>query len=133
MNYFTVALIALLICRVTSAQEVVDQWRYTLRRPAEGWRTPQFQADGWRRGAGGFGTLDTPGARVGTIWATNSIWLRKSFRLAAVPKEPALLVHHDENVEIYINGTNVAKLTIEEIKQHVRDAYRRRFGSSLPE
>jgi hypothetical protein len=53
------------------------------------------------------------------------------------PERPALppymqLVSDNENW-IRVNGTNAAKLTIEEIKQHVRDAYRRRFGSSLPE
>ena len=87
-----------------SDQEVVDQWRYTLRRPAEGWRQPDFDDTDWQKGFGGFGTRNTPGSRVGTVWATNSIWLRKTIDLKEPPKNPALLIHHDDNVEIYLNG-----------------------------
>lgn len=92
------------------SQEIVDTWQYTLRRPDDGWQDTDFDAAGWRSASGGFGVRSTPGARVGTVWATNSIWLRKSFDLATVPAEPALLVHHDENAEVYINGQAVAVL-----------------------
>lgn len=100
----------LLCCSTTFAVEIVDQWRYTLRRPAEGWRQPDFDTTGWQDGQGGFGTADTPGARVGTVWATPSIWLRKSFGLEEIPAKPALLIHHDEDVEVYFNGTPVVTL-----------------------
>lgn len=92
-------------------QEIVDEWRYTLRRPAEGWRQAKFDDAAWKEGSGGFGTRGTPGARIGTTWATNSIWLRKSFELESVPANPALLIHHDEDAEVYINGMQVAKVT----------------------
>jgi len=97
---------------VTSAlpQEIVDDWRYTLRRPADGWRQADFDDAGWTDGSGGFGTHDTPGARVGTVWATNDIWLRKTFALDAIPDKPALLIHHDEDAEVYLNGQGVAVL-----------------------
>ncbi len=62
----------------------------------------------WTEGNGGFGTRDTPGARVGTTWATNSIWLRKTFELESVPAKPVLWMHHDEDAEVYINGNSVA-------------------------
>ena len=87
---------------------IVDHWRYTVRRPGEGWQQPDFDDSGWKEGSGGFGTWDTPGARVGTTWATRGIWLRKSFTLDAVPQKPALLIHHDEDAEVYINGMQVA-------------------------
>ncbi len=67
-----------------------------------------FDDSKWKEANGGFGTADTPGARVGTTWATNSIWLRKSFELDAVPAKPALLMHHDEDAEVFINGKPVA-------------------------
>ncbi len=105
----TFILIALLTS-VSVGQDVVDQWRYTLRRPAEGWRKAEFDDAGWKDGFGGFGTRSTPGSRVGTTWATNSIWMRKSFELKSVPAKPALLVHHDEDCEVYINGKPVAVL-----------------------
>ena len=94
---------------VTAADvSIVDEWRYTVRRPSEGWQSEQFDDSAWKDGSGGFGTRDTPGSRVGTTWATRGIWLRKSFTLESVPKNPALLIHHDEDAEVYINGVQVA-------------------------
>jgi beta-galactosidase len=84
------------------------KWQYTLQQPADGWQTTSFDATEWKTGVGGFGTRGTPGARIGTVWKTNDIWLRKTFSLAEVPARPALLMHHDEDVEIYINGQLVA-------------------------
>ena len=95
---------------VCPAQDVVDTWRYTLRRPADEWRMPDFDASDWKEAGGGFGTSSTPGSRVGTVWATKSIWMRKSFLLAKVPANPALLIHHDEDTEVFVNGASVAVL-----------------------
>ncbi len=104
----TILGILTLIASAGFGQEISDEWRYTLRRPAEGWRQPKFDDADWTTGFGGFGTRETPGARVGTTWATNGIWLRKSFELNSVPEKPALLVHHDEDAVITINGMPVA-------------------------
>lgn len=98
-----------LLTYVSSAQDIVDQWRYTLRKPADGWQQPEFDDGVWTEGFGGFGQRSTPGARVGTYWTTNSIWLRKEFELNVVPARPALLIHHDEDAEVYINGKPVAR------------------------
>ncbi len=109
---FVLIAVQLLTCRLAPAQEVVvDQWKYRLQRPAEGWRNSDFDDTHWIPAAGGFGTLDTPGARVGTTWETNDIWLRKSFELKSVPAKPALLMHHDEDVQVFINGKQIAALT----------------------
>lgn len=93
-----------------SAQEVNDQWRYTFQRPANGWQLTQFDDSRWKEGPGGFGTRGTPESRIGTDWKTENIWLRKSFELTTVPKEPALLIHHDDEAEVYLNGQQVAEL-----------------------
>ena len=100
----------LLLTATCDAQDVVDSWKYTLRRPTDGWRRAEFDDSNWMKGFGGFGTRDTPGSRVGTTWATNSIWLRKSYQLKSIPPNPALLIHHDEDTEVYINGNPVAVL-----------------------
>jgi hypothetical protein len=89
------------------AQGVVDQWRYQLKDPGEAWAQPGLTTPEWSEGKGGFGTRNTPGARVGTEWGTNQIWLRKSFDLESVPDKPALLIHHDEDAEVYLNGKKV--------------------------
>ena len=110
IKQFTALVLLFTLTSTSFGQEVVDQWRYTLRRPADGWRQAEFDDTGWKEGFAGFGTRDTPGARVGTTWATNSIWLRKSFELKTIPEKPALLIHHDEDAEVYINGKPVAVL-----------------------
>jgi beta-galactosidase/beta-glucuronidase len=86
------------------AQAVVDQWRYTLSQPEGAWQAPAFDDAGWKSGSGGFGTAGTPNSRVGTVWRTKNIWLRKRFPLTGELKKPALLVYHDEDVEIFLNG-----------------------------
>lgn len=100
-------LITAALAQLSYSQEIVDKWRYTLRRPADGWQQADFDDADWKVGFGGFGTRGTPGARIGTTWATKSIWLRKSFDLESLPKNPALLMHHDEDTEVYINGMKV--------------------------
>ncbi len=110
MRYFIVFGLMAWFSAGALGQEVKDQWRYTVRRPAETWRETYFDDAEWKKGSGGFGTRDTPGARVGTTWASNRIWLRKTFELSSVPKKPALLIHHDEDAEVYINGKAVASL-----------------------
>ena len=92
------------------ARPVVDEWRYTLRRPAEGWHQADFDDTAWSEGFGGFGRHGTPGSRVGTTWATKRIWLRKWFELPSIPANPALMIHHDEPAKVYINGKPVSVL-----------------------
>lgn len=84
-----------------------EGWSYVLRKPADGWMKPGFDERGWQEGTGGFGTVDTPSTRVATVWSTPNIWLRKEFELDEVPGNPALLIHHDEDVQVYINGQQV--------------------------
>jgi hypothetical protein len=98
-----------LSANLASAQEIVDSWRMKLRPPGEGWTEPEFDDSDWQESNGGFGTQDTPGARVGTVWATNTIWLRKRIPLDKIPDKPALLIHHDEDAEVYLNGKRVAE------------------------
>jgi hypothetical protein len=91
---------------VPTSREKPAQWRYTFQKPADNWFAADFNASSWKEGPGGFGTPQTPGAKVRTEWNTADIWLRREF---TVPEghawsNPFLLVHHDEDVEVYING-----------------------------
>ena len=85
-------------------------WRYTLSRPADDWIRPGFDDSSWKEGLAGFGAKDTPGAAVRTVWNTPAIWLRREFQLPEMKTDDlSLLVHHDEDVEIYVNGALAAK------------------------
>ena len=96
---------------VPTSQEEPQTWRYTTSRPDDGWQRADFQDLTWLKGQGGFGTEGTPGAIVRTDWRTSDIWLRRTFELKDQKLcGPQLLVHHDEDAEVYINGKLVAKL-----------------------
>ncbi|MBN2475081.1 MAG: glycoside hydrolase family 2 [Pirellulales bacterium] len=93
----------------TSKLEAVS-WRYTLEKPADDWYRSDFDDSAWKEGPGGFGTERTPGAAVRTAWDSQEIWLRRQFELPQVKTEDLLLlVHHDEDVEIYLNGVLAAR------------------------
>jgi hypothetical protein len=95
----------------TAKEDAGLRWRFTLDKPADGWSQPEFDDSGWKEGVAGFGTEGTPGAVVRTEWKTDNIWLRRTFELPAGKlTAPHLRIHHDEDVEVYLNGVLAAKL-----------------------
>lgn len=87
-------------------------WRYTTQQPAEAWHEASFDDSGWKEGPGGLGTKGTPGAHVGTEWKTADVWIRRHFDLPAqAPASPHLSIHHDEDVQVYINGSLAAEMS----------------------
>jgi hypothetical protein len=87
------------------------QWLYTTTDPGARWYSKVFKPSGWKEGWSGFGTPTTPGSAVRTIWNTSDIWLRREIVLPAGIDVGRLylLVHHDEDVEVYINGALAAR------------------------
>ncbi len=93
---------------VTATDAPNGPWQWTTERPADSWTEIEFDDSRWQTGPGGFGEPSTPGSRVNTEWLTPDIWLRRIVDLDAVPENPALLIHHDEEAEVFINGQKVA-------------------------
>ncbi|SPE58624.1 conserved exported hypothetical protein [Verrucomicrobia bacterium] len=94
---------------VPTAQKVPARWRYTVQKPAGGWEKPGYDATGWKEGLSSFGTEGTPGAVVNTEWNTGDIWLRREIALPeAKYSNLKFYVHHDEDVEIYVDGVLAA-------------------------
>ena len=80
-------------------------WRYTTSPPPAGWEQPAFDASAWQQGNAAFGTPGTPGVKIGTEWRTSDIWLRRDIAIpATAPLNLGLLLHHDDAVEVYIDG-----------------------------
>ena len=97
---------------VPTAQRQPVLWRYTTAQPPADWMQPGFDDSGWKTGPAGFGTAGTPGAVVRTEWNTPDIWIRRTFTLPAGSRKGLeFMVHHDEDVQIYLNGVLAASET----------------------
>lgn len=87
------------------------EWRYTTEAPEGEWTAAEYDDSGWSAGRGGFGSEGTPGVRLTTPWHTSGIWLRT---VVTPPRDFArravlLDLHHDEDVEIFVNGRLLLK------------------------
>lgn len=95
---------------VPTAEDAPQDWSYTFTEPSAGWFAQNFKPSGWKVGKSGFGTEITPGARVGTVWSGDRIWIRRDFQVADPSGDLWLKIHHDEDAVVYLNGKLVAKL-----------------------
>ncbi|MGB2822695.1 MAG: sugar-binding domain-containing protein [Phycisphaerae bacterium] len=94
---------------VPTSQKQAVEWRYTTEKPPKGWSDADFDDSAWKKGPAGFGEPTTPGAVVRTNWKTADIWIRREFELADTKfMDLNLCIHHDEDVEVYINGVRAA-------------------------
>jgi len=81
-----------------------EDWFYTTETPTDDWSSVGFRNKSWYKGRGGFGREGTPGSVVGTPWKSENIWMRATFGLRTLPESLVLEIHHDEDVEVYLNG-----------------------------
>jgi hypothetical protein len=96
---------------VASSRDKGLAWKFTTAKPSDTWFEVNFSDTEWKEGVGPFAAPNTPGIRVGTAWRTADIWMRRSFEWPqTVGGEVTLLVYHDEDAEIYINGVAAATL-----------------------
>lgn len=97
---------------VPAADSQAANWRYTTDKPAAEWWAVDYRDSHWSEGRSGFGTPQTPGAVVGTLWDTNDIWLRRTFDLPAqIAGQLLLHIHNDEDARVMINGVLAAEVT----------------------
>ena len=95
---------------VPAADAQAAMWYYTTNQPADNWFAVNFDASNWPEGRSGFGTPQTSGAIIGTLWNTDDIWLRREVELPDYkPDELLGWMHHDDDAEVYINGTLVIR------------------------
>ena len=85
-----------------------------MERPAGDWMARAFDDRTWKEGQAGFGSPGTPGAQVRTLWNSPEIWLRRDITMpepatAADLSRLRLILHHDEDAEIYLNGVLAAR------------------------
>ncbi len=90
---------------VETSRDRPAEWRLSESAPPSDWTRPGFDDRQWKLAPAGFGTAGTPGAVVRTHWGSPEIWLRRKISIPAGEwADPHLLVHHDEDVEVYLDG-----------------------------
>ncbi len=82
-------------------------WRYHLGEAPAAWPAPGFDDASWAEGPSGFGREGTPGSRIGTPWTGDRIQLRTRFRLTSIPEGLVLRFHHDDDLQVFLNGVLV--------------------------
>ncbi|WP_324672760.1 glutaminase family protein [Hymenobacter sp. GOD-10R] len=84
--------------------------RYTFTQPAAGWEKANFAATNWKEGAAPF--TDNKGLN-GTTWTEGDIWVRRTVSVAnpRAAGQVRLLMEHDDDVEVYLNGVMLTKQT----------------------
>ncbi|MBC3540030.1 glutaminase domain-containing protein [Rufibacter sediminis] len=94
---------------VAAADEKPYSFTYTENEPGAGWMNPQFNAASWKTGAAPFGDDK---ARAKTLWESSNLWVRRTFSLDDAGTENLYLkLSHDDNVEVYLNGEEVYRLS----------------------
>jgi len=94
-----------------TATEEGAVWRYSTATPETDWKSPDFDDSHWEEGTAGFGVPDivTPVETVNTPWETLQLYLRKTIEVSSFEDLSGItvLVRHDEDVQLYCNGTLV--------------------------
>jgi hypothetical protein len=88
-----------------AADEQNYQCKFTETEPGEGWMNKTFNDVQWKTGTAPFGSSKS---RSKTLWTGKDIWMRRSFVLNDLNIDKLFLkLHHDDNVEVYLNGSLV--------------------------
>jgi hypothetical protein len=95
---------------LAAADEQSYTSKYTEGKPAAGWEDTEFSDTGWKTGTAPF--TDDQSVAKKTLWASKDIWMRRTFTLNNLAFNKLFLkLHHDDNVEVYLNGEKVYSYT----------------------
>jgi hypothetical protein len=87
--------------------DLAKPYHFTTTEPPADWTSAQVNDSVWDSGLAPFGHA-LPGVR--TSWTSDDIWLRQSFDAEADHIQAAsLVIFHDEDTEVYVNGQIIWK------------------------
>lgn len=93
---------------VPTSDEHVYVTRYTETEPPGDWMKPVFNDKEWTSGKAPFGNNSTSNTR----WNSKDLWVRRAFNLNSTTFNKLYLkLHHDDNIQVYINGEKIYDVT----------------------
>ena len=102
---------------------IEEAWegKYTMTTPGAGWEKPDYNDSDWKSGKGAFGSQGNSGIHTDWSAENSDIFVRREINLTPADLEGDLyLVYsHDDNFDLYLNGTRVAQGPAE-LKEEVR-------------
>ena len=94
---------------VPTSENERTKWRFTTEKPADEWAQPDFNDSKWKVGMGPFGTANFEWAH--TDWLTPDICLRRGFEFPNAKNVESLFlrINCDDDAQVFVNGTPVAR------------------------
>jgi hypothetical protein len=90
---------------VPAGDEINYTTRYSMVEPENGWMNASFDDKNWKIGIAPFGDNRT---LAKTPWLSKDLWIRRTFNLQDINDNNLFLkIHHDDNVEVYLNGVQI--------------------------
>ncbi len=87
---------------LAAADEKAYNCKYTETEPAEGWMKNNFNDAQWKTTEAPFSDNKNDAK---TLWTSKDLWMRRAFILNNTNFNKLFLrLHHDDNVEVYLNG-----------------------------
>jgi hypothetical protein len=80
------------------------RWRYTTDEPGTDWRSPEFDDSAWKEGLSAFAKHSVQTGVARTIWRQPDIWIRHTFETTSEAPALELLLRHDDDIDVYIDG-----------------------------
>ena len=88
-----------------ASDEAAYTCQYTENAPVGNWINTSFDDSKWKTGKAPFSD-DKEEAK--TLWQSKDIWIRRTFSLKNIDLHKLFLkLHHDDNVEVYLNGDKI--------------------------
>ncbi|WP_413669449.1 glutaminase domain-containing protein [Mucilaginibacter sp. Mucisp86] len=91
---------------LNASDEAAYNVSYTENKPEGDWTSLKYGTTGWKSGQAPIGDDEKS---IKTLWKSDDIWVRRTFNPNSVSaiNELFLKLNHDDNVEVFLNGTRV--------------------------
>lgn len=93
---------------IPKAEQDKPHVKYTEESQDAAWKSLDFGDLDWKEGTL---PISDNASLDGTLWESDNIWVRREFSLDQIDQDEPLFLklHHDDNIEVYLNGTPVFK------------------------